>query len=339
MRKTKGWATRLRTRWLEFSLLIGFVGLVVWLGFAVAPGVRSLLPTPAPTVLAVPTPNLSPIPVPTSAPTPVVSAGKFDGPSAFQYVQAQMAIGPRPAGSDADRKTGDYIVAQLRKNGWQVEEQEFVYRGVPGRNIIGRAGKGPVALIGAHYDTRRVADEDPNAALRTKPVPGANDGASGVAVLLELARTLDKSRLRNEVWLTFFDTEDNGRLDGWDFIAGSTEMAKRLTVTPEMVVIADMVGDRDLQLYKERNSTPVLVERIWRIAARLGYEGTFLPTAKWSMEDDHTPFLQRGIPAVDLIDFDYPYWHTTQDTADKVAPESLEQVGRVLQVLLEGEGE
>jgi glutaminyl-peptide cyclotransferase len=337
MRKSGGWATRLRTRWLELVLLIGFIGLVVWLGSAVTPGVRSLLPALAPAPVA-PVPSLSPIPVPTLTSTPAVSAGKFDGQSAFQYVQAQMAIGPRPTGSDAGRKTGDYIIAQLQKNGWQVEEQEFVYRGVPGRNIIGRAGTGPVALIGAHYDTRRVADEDPNAALRAEPEPGANDGASGVAVLLELARTLDRSRLRNEVWLTFFDAEDNGRLDGWDFIAGSTEMASRLTVTPEMVVIADMIGDRDLQIYKEQNSTPQLVERIWRIAARLGYEGTFLPTAKWSMQDDHTPFLQKGIPAVDLIDFDYPYWHTTQDTADKVAPESLERVGRVLQVLLEGEG-
>jgi glutaminyl-peptide cyclotransferase len=340
MRRPGSWATRLtrlKTRWLEVVLLIGFAGLVVWLGFAVAPGVRSLLPTPSPTVPMAP----SPVPTspPTSAPTPVMSAGKFDGSSAFQHVQAQMAIGPRPTGSDGGRKTGDYIVAQLQKNGWQVEEQKFVYRGVQGRNIIGRAGKGPGALIGAHYDTRRVADEDPNGSLRAEPVPGANDGASGVAVLLELARTLDKSRLSNEVWLTFFDAEDNGRLDGWDFIAGSTEMASRLTVTPEMVVIADMVGDRDLQLYKEQNSTPDLVDKIWRIAARLGYEGTFLPTAKWSMLDDHTPFLKKGIPAVDLIDFDYPYWHTTQDTADKVAPESLEQVGRVLQVLLEGEGE
>ena len=146
-----------------------------------------------------------------------------------------------------------------------------------------------------------------------------------------------KSGLSNEVWLTFFDAEDNGRLDGWDFIAGSTEMAGRLTVKPEMVVIADMVGDRDQQIYKEQNSTPQLVEKIWSIAARLGYDQNFLPAAKWSMLDDHTPFLQKGIAAVDLIDFDYPYWHTTQDTADKVAPESLERVGRVLQVLLEGE--
>jgi glutaminyl-peptide cyclotransferase len=337
MRRSGGWATRLRTRWLELALLIGFAGLVVWLGFAVAPGVRSLLPTPAPTAPLAPTPSLSPIPMPTPAPTPAVSAGKFDGPSAFQYVQAQMAIGPRPTGSDAGRKTGDYIVAQLRKHGWQVEEQEFVYRGVQGRNIIAKAGDGPVALIGAHYDTRRLADEDPNAALRAEPVPGANDGASGVAVLLELARTLDKVRLKNEVWLTFFDAEDNGRLDGWEFIAGSQEMAGRLTVKPEMVVIADMIGDRDQQIYKEQNSNPELVARIWDIASRLGYGDVFLPTAKWSMQDDHTPFLQKGIPAVDLIDFDYPYWHTTQDTTDKVAPESLERVGRVLQVLLEGD--
>jgi len=337
MRRSGGWATRLRTRWLELALLIGFVGLVVWLGLAVAPGVRSLLPTPAPTVLVAPTTSLSPIPVPTSTPTPAVSAGKFDGTSAFQYLQAQMAIGPRPTGSDAGRKTGDYIVAQLRKYDWQVEEQEFVYRGVPGRNIIAKAGDGPVALIGAHYDTRRLADNDPDPSLRNEPVPGANDGASGVAVLLELARVLDKGRLKYEVWLTFFDAEDNGRLDGWEFIAGSQEMAGRLTVRPEMVVIADMIGDRDQQLYKEQNSNPELVARIWDIAARLGYDEIFLPTAKWSMMDDHTPFLQKGIPAVDLIDFDYPYWHTTQDTADKVAPESLGRVGRVLQVLLEGE--
>jgi glutaminyl-peptide cyclotransferase len=335
MRRRETWAERLKTRWLELLLLVGFVGLVVWLGFAVTPVVRSMLPPP--TVTVEPSPTASSTPEPTLVPTPTAGAEKFDGQRALQHVVAQMAIGPRPAGSDAGRKTGDYIVAQLREQGWQVEEQEFVYRGVPGRNIIGKAGTGPVALIGAHYDTRRVADNDPDPASRTKPVPGANDGASGVAVLLELARTLDKEHLRNEVWLTFFDAEDNGRLDGWEFIAGSQEMASRLNVRPEMVVIADMIGDRDQQLYKEQNSNPELVAKIWDIAARLGYDEAFLPTAKWAMLDDHTPFLQRGIPAVDLIDFDYPYWHTTQDTADKVAPESLERVGRVLQVLLEGE--
>ena len=316
MRSGVAWWARLKARWLELALLIGFAGLLVWLGVTAAPLVLSLAPAPTP--------------------TPIAKAEKFDGQAAFQYVLAQMAIGSRPTGTEAGRKTGDYIGEQLRKCGWQVEEQEFLYRGVTGRNIIGKAGKGPVAIVGAHYDTRRVADNDPDPALRTEPVPGANDGASGVAVLLELACTLDKNRLQNEVWLTFFDAEDNGRLEGWDFIAGSTELAGRLTVMPEMVIIADMIGDRDQQIYKEQNSSPVLVERIWSIAARLGYEQAFLPTTKWSMQDDHTPFLLRGIPAVDLIDFDYPYWHTTQDTTDKVAPESLERVGRVLQTLLEG---
>jgi len=337
MRRREAWAERLKTRWLELLLLAGFVGLVVWLGFAVTPVVRSMLPPPPPTTTVEPWPTASSTSEPTPASSPTASAGKFNGQRALQHVVAQMAIGPRPSGSAAGRKTGDYIVAQLREQGWQVEEQEFVYRGVRGRNIVGKAGTGPVALIGAHYDTRRLADNDPDPVLRTEPVPGANDGASGVAILLELARTLDKERLKNEVWLTFFDAEDNGRLDGWDFIAGSTEMAGRLTVRPEMVVIADMVGDRDQQIYKEQNSTPQLVEKIWSIAARLGYDQNFLPAAKWAMLDDHTPFLQKGIAAVDLIDFDYPYWHTTQDTADKVAPESLERVGRVLQVLLEGE--
>ena len=333
MRKRETWTKRLRARWLELLLLAGFVGLVVWFGVAMTPVVRSMLPPASPTAAMTPSPTSTS----TSEPTPMASAEKFDGERALQHVVAQMAIGPRPSGSAAGRETGNYIVAQLRGQGWQVEEQRFVYRGVQGRNIVGKAGTGPVALIGAHYDTRRLADNDPDPSLRNEPVPGANDGASGVAVLLELARTLDKERLKNEVWLTFFDAEDNGRLDGWEFIAGSTEMASRLTVTPEMVVIADMIGDRDQQIYKEQNSTPELVTKIWDIAARLGYDEVFLPTAKWAILDDHTPFLQRGIPAVDLIDFDYPYWHTTQDTTDKVAPESLERVGRVLQVLLEGE--
>jgi hypothetical protein len=325
-------------------LLAGFSGLLVWLGFLAAPVARSVLPAPAPTATVQPARTSTLVPTYTAAPTAVptptatkAAPAKFDGQAAMQHVDGQMAIGPRPVGSEAARKTGDYIATKLRDYGWQVEEQEFVYRGVPGRNIIGKAGKGPVALIGAHYDTRRLADRDPDPAKRTEPVPGANDGASGVAVLLELARVLDKGRLTNEVWLAFFDAEDNGGLDGWEFSVGAEDLASRLTVAPEMVVIADMIGDRDQQIYKEQNSTPELSDKIWRVAARLGYDQVFIPTVKWPITDDHLPFLKRGIPAADLIDFDYPYWHTTQDTTDKVSPESLERVGRVLQGLLEGE--
>ncbi|NPV07942.1 MAG: M28 family peptidase [Anaerolineae bacterium] len=279
-----------------------------------------------------PTARLSP--VPTVTPLPAV----FQGEEAYGHVLAQVDLGPRPTGSEAALRTADYIAEHLRRLGWEVEFQDFTYRGTPCRNVIGRAGSGPIALIGAHYDTRRHADQDPDPARRTEPVLGANDGASGVAVLLELARALEPEKLSHEVWLVFFDAEDNGGLDGWEFIAGSRHFAANLAVEPEFVIIADMVGDADQQLYKERNSTPALQDRVWALAARLGYGEYFIDEYRWAMLDDHTPFLERGIPALDVIDFDYPYWHTGQDTADKVAPESLERVGRVVEVLLEGVG-
>ncbi len=273
--------------------------------------------------------------LPKPPPTPVPT--RFDGLAAYAYALAQMEFGPRPTGSEVHRKLGDYIIEQLQMAGWEVFEQPFTYRGVDGRNIIGRTGSGPLILVGAHYDTRRRADNDPDPARRAEPVPGANDGASGTAVLLELARSLNKNRLQNEVWLVFFDAEDNGRLDGWDFIVGSRYMAQNLTTLPKVAVIVDMVGDADQQIYKERNSSAALQDKLWEIAAGLGYGQYFLPEYKWAMTDDHTPFLQRGVAAVDIIDFDYPYWHTTHDTSDKLAPLSLERVGRVIQAYLEGE--
>jgi Zn-dependent M28 family amino/carboxypeptidase len=115
-------------------------------------------------------------------------------------------------------------------------------------------------------------------------------------------------------------------------------MAQNLTAQPKAVIIVDMVGDADQQIFKERNSTPALQDKLWAIAANLGYEKFFIPELKWAMTDDHTPFLQRGIPAVDIIDFDYFHWHTTQDTADKVAPIALERVGRVVKTFLETQG-
>jgi len=300
---------------LESIMLLGLAGILVWF---VLVG-RGFLPAPAPTA---------------APPTPAIE--HFDGGVAYQHVLDQVGFGPRPTGSTASRQTGDYIIGQLEAAGWAVEVQEFTYMATPARNIIGRAGDGPIAIIGAHYDTRRRADNDPDSARRADPVMGANDGASGVAVLLELARVLDRKALRNQVWLAFFDAEDNGRLDGWEFIAGSRYMAEHLSVTPAFVIVADMIGDADQQIYQERTSTPALQDRVWAIAEQLGYQDYFLPEAKWSMLDDHTPFLQLGIPALDLIDFDYPYWHTVADTADKVAPAALERVGRVLETLLEG---
>jgi Zn-dependent M28 family amino/carboxypeptidase len=258
----------------------------------------------------------------------------FDGQRAYQHALAQCEQGPRPSGSEAGWATGDYIIQQLEKAGWKVTTQEFDYRGVKIRNILGQQGEGPPMILGAHYDTRRLADQDPHDP--GQPVPGGNDGASGVAVLLELAHTLNPKMLHNEVWIAFFDAEDNGGLDGWPWSVGATYMAEHLTIRPEAVIVVDMVGDADQQLYQERNSNRALVEQIWTLAAHLGYDEQFIPRYKWSMTDDHTPFLQHGIPAVDIIDFDYPYWHTVEDTCDKVSPESLERVGRVLEEWLEG---
>ena len=263
----------------------------------------------------------------------------FDGEAAYEHVLAQCDLGFRPTGSEAGWATGDYIIAQLEAQGWTIETEEFTYHDTPVRNIVGQVstgsaqgvGEGPVIVMGAHYDTRRSADEeDPGV-----PVMGANDGASGVAVLLELARTLDRDKLQRQVWLAFFDAEDNGRLDGWEWCVGSSYMAAHLEVTPEAVVVVDMIGDADQQIYLERNSDPVLQTRLWEIATTLGYTDTFISEYRWAMYDDHVPFAQRGIPAVDIIDFDYPYWHTTQDTPDKVSTESLERVGRVVEVWLE----
>jgi Zn-dependent M28 family amino/carboxypeptidase len=201
--------------------------------------------------------------------------------------------------------------------------------------VIGRAnlGKGPIIILGAHYDTRRWADQDP--AHPRDPVPGANDGASGVAVLLELARVINLGKVHHEIWLAFFDAEDNGDIEGWDWIVGSTYMASSLSVKPQAMILLDMIGDTDQKIYFDGNSDPALSQKVWGIAAQLGYGEHFIPQVKYTMIDDHIPFAERGIPSIDIIDFDYPYWHTVADTADKVSSDSLERVGRTLQVFLE----
>lgn len=269
-------------------------------------------------------PLISPASQATSAPAKL---RLFDGASAMRFAQAQCAIGPRPPGTPENVKTGDFISQSLPKS-WTVEEQTFAFRGVPIRNIIAKRGQGRLVIIGAHYDTRPRADNDPidpNA-----PILGANDGASGVAVLLELARVLPQN-LNKEVWLAFFDAEDSGNINGWPWSVGADHLAASLTTKPEAVIVLDMIGDKDQQIYYEANSNPTIQQALFAEAARLGYAANFIPTIKYSLTDDHTPFLVRGYPAVDVIDFDYPYWHTLQDTCDKIGSESLERVGRTVQ--------
>lgn len=280
----------------------------------------------------------APTNTPAATPTPDRAQITFDGDSALAYAAAQMAFGPRPTGSEGSQQAAEYILSTLDALGWQTESRPFIYQGVEGQNLVAKmgTGDGPVYMFGAHYDTRRVADQD--AETPDAPMPGANDGASGVAVLLELARTVDLSSVQGDVWLVFFDAEDNGHLDDWEYIAGSRIFVEEMEVQPAYLVLVDMVGDADQQLLLEQNSDPVLRDYLWQVAAELGYAKAFIPEPGYSMTDDHTPFLQRGIPAVDIIDFDYPYWHTTEDTLDKLSADSLERVGRVLEEFLERGG-
>ncbi len=257
---------------------------------------------------------------------------QFDGQRAYQDVLTQMAFGPRTPGSSSHDQTVSWLVAELKKAGWNTEVQELEYQGQPVRNVIAKKGSGaPWIILGAHYDSRLAADQDKDPVLSSLPVPGANDGASGVAVLLEMARVLpDKMDKAKQVWLVFFDSEDQGNLDGWDWIFGSRAFVEQLSGQPDAMVLLDMIGDSDLNIYQEQNSDPKLTTQIWQTAAGLGYQNQFIQKAKFRMLDDHIPFIQKGIPAVDLIDFDYPYWHTSQDTVDKVSAASLEIVGKTL---------
>lgn len=263
---------------------------------------------------------------------------EFDGRRALQDVEAQVAFGPRVPGSDAHARALAWFRSELAAAGWQTEVIESVTRtGRTARNLIARRDdRPPLVLLGAHYDSRRMAERDPDPARRAEPVPGANDGASGVAVLLEIARVLPQESV--PVWLVFFDLEDQGELDGQGWSAGARAFVAQMTVRPQAVVIVDMIGDADLSIPMEGSSDPALRAEIWQVAADLGYGDVFLPRVKYNMIDDHLPFVEAGIPAVLLIDFDYAYWHTTADTPDKVSAESLRLVGRTLLAWLEQYG-
>lgn len=259
----------------------------------------------------------------------------FDGNNAFQYAKTQVDFGPRIPGSEAHQSTVDWVVQELEKNGWNTFLQTEDLDEYQIKNIVGHqegsadTQEKPWIILAAHYDSRFFADRDPDPENHRKPVPGGNDGASGVAVLLELSRVIPKD-LNKNVWLVFFDAEDQGQIENWDWILGSRSFVNTLTEKPDQVIILDMIGDADLNIYYERNSDPELQEEIWQIAADLGYAEYFIPEYKYSILDDHIPFLENDITAIDIIDFDYKYWHTIEDTEEKISAKSLEIVGETI---------
>ncbi len=268
----------------------------------------------------------------------------FKAERAYQDVVSLTHLGPRTPGSDAHRQAIEYIRNQLQKANWEVliqtatvtvsdESGQTVQQII--RNIIARRSDVPPRiLLGTHYDSRLMAERDPDPIKQTQPVPGANDGASGVAVLLELARVLPADT--PPIWLVFFDAEDQGSIPGWqDWALGSRAFVEELAIKPDAVVVVDMVGDYNLKILPERQSNKRLVSEIWSIAHRLGYQEYFLETAKYAIHNDHLPFLRANLAAALIIDIEYRYWHTSYDTADKVSPQSLGIVGSTLQAWLE----
>ena len=261
------------------------------------------------------------------------SPTNFNGQRAYKDLLTQVSFGPRTPGSIAHANTIKYIQDELEMAGWKSSLQETNWDGFSVRNIIAfRSNASPLLIIGAHYDSRLNADRDPGNG-QDNPVLGANDGASGVAVLLELARVLSVDSI--STWLVFFDAEDNGGLDNREWVMGSQAFVNELIIQPISVVIVDMVGDADLNIYIEHNSDPVLVSEIWAQAEIIGYGKYFISTPKYDLIDDHIPFLDAGIPAVDIIDFDYPYWHTSADTVDKTSARSLQVVGETILTWIE----
>jgi len=277
----------------------------------------------------------------TSCATKNTTQEEFNADRAYLDVIKQVSLGPRTPGSVAHKNVIKWIIEELEKAGWETEIQTSRVSDHEIKNIIGKWGSGkPWVIIGAHYDSRFLADHDPIEANRNQPVPGANDGASGVAVLLELARVLpdymerigdlDRVARANTIWLVFFDAEDNGNISGWNWILGSSAFVQSLSQRPDTAIIIDMIGDKDLRIFQEKNSDPSLSNEIWSAATILGYSDYFIPQLKHKIIDDHIPFINAGIRAVDLIDFDYPYYHTTLDSPDKVSGQSLKIVGDTL---------
>ena len=272
---------------------------------------------------------------------------EFSGATAMQYVQQQMAFGPRIPNTPGHVKTGDWLLSELRARADTVIVQSFQQKTSKGqtlklRNFFARFR--PQAtdriLLLAHWDTRPFADKSANLGQQRLPVPGANDGASGVAVLLGVADALKAKPPTLGVDLLFVDGEDYGDFaDSTETLLGSRYFARHLPpgYTTLFAVLFDMVGDRDLQIFQEGYSVqnaPEVVQRVWQTADRLGYGSVFVPRVNQTLTDDHVPLQAAGIRAIDVIDFDFPYHHTTEDTIDKVSAASLQIVGNVAVALI-----
>lgn len=271
------------------------------------------------------------------------STPEFQGTTAFQYLETQCEFGPRVPGSKGHEQCLDYLIQFMRQHADTVFTQDFIFsfgnprRTVKAVNVISRfqPERGERIILCAHWDTRPWADSDPDPANHDKPVLGANDGASGVAVLMHMAELIAVFPPDIGIDIVFFDAEDAGQhQDTESWARGSAAFVNEYAdlFSPRYGILLDMIGDADLHIYQEQYSVKYagfLVDRLWDKAAELGIP-EFIPQPDYAVYDDHIPFLQAGIPCVNVIDFNYPQWHTVNDTPDHCSAHSLEQVGRVI---------
>ena len=318
-------------------------GKKVWVGlsalaalFAIACGHDTARPEAAPAAAANAAGSGSQLAIAAAdAAPPASETGGFDGSKAYEFTAKVVGFGPRPPESDALHKTQDYIRSQLQSFGCAVDEDDFHASTPIGslamKNIIAKTqgeGKGVILLL-THYDT-----------LRMDHFVGGVDGGSSTGLMLEMARLLcspSAKKQPNSVWIGFLDGEE--ALVDWhkdnDNTYGSRELAARLATSGELkrihaVILADLIGPKNPKFRRDSNSTHWLTDLVWKTAARLGYRDIFV-SEEFAVDDDHVAFLNRGVPAVDIIDLnDFPYWHTLDDTLDKVSPRTLGIAGHVI---------
>jgi glutaminyl-peptide cyclotransferase len=273
------------------------------------------------------------------AASPASRSEGFDAHRAYEHTLQLVRFGPRPPGSEAVHNAQAYLTDQLKSFGCQVTEQDFhgptPLGNIAMKNIVAVASgaKSDIVLFTAHYDTVRI----PN-------FVGANDGAAGSGVVLELARNFCARKNGVNVWMVFFDGEEaqgswkDGPSIRWtsaNSTLGSREMAARMALSGQLkhvkaMILVDMVGGRDVKLRRDSHSTVWLNDLIWAKAGQLGYQDLFVPEMQTVGGDDHFSFLKRGVAACDLVDLRYGYWHTTEDTIDKIDTAKLAVVGQTL---------
>ncbi|MGA2421631.1 MAG: M28 family peptidase [Candidatus Acidiferrum sp.] len=315
-------------------------------GVAAGSAPTSSSAAPAQTVSAIPANTLSaagalkaaqaqPGPQPADDAPPATATGGFDGHRALEQVAKQLSFGPRPAGSPALKQLQAYLKAELTSYGCKFDVDDFRVDTPAGNksmeNILVKIpGEKPgIILLGTHYDTKILEN-----------FVGADDAGSSTAVMLELARNLCPQKGRYQVWIAFFDGEEATKFE-WsddDSVYGSREMTAKLANSGDLpkvkaFLLADLVGGKKAHFERDGASTPALVAEVWREAAKLGYANVFVDTPTSIGGDDHFPFMKRKVPSVDVIDLniadDVPYWHTANDTLDKISAKSLAITGHV----------